>query len=267
MPLTIIQMIVLGIIQGITEWIPISSSAAIVLVLSNIYKITDPDILVRTALFFHLGTFLAALVYFRKEVVEIFRNLFHYKFADQTQKRTIKFLFFSTLISGAVGIVLLKSVIEIGGYTDITGKTISFVVGLMLFITGILQLTIKRSGVKRERDLKINDGILLGIAQGVSVLPGVSRSGITVSTLLLRKFDDTTTLKLSFLMSLPIVLLGNIFLNLGDFVFSTIGLYGILASFIFGILTIHLLMKVSRKINFGYFVIAFAVLMMLSILI
>jgi len=267
MELTILQTLILGIVQGITEWIPISSSAAIVLILSNFYQITSTEILVRTALFFHMGTFLAALVYFRKDVVELIKNLFNYKYTDQTQKRTIRFLFISTVVSGIVGIVLIKTLYSFEDVITLTGKTISFAVGVLLLFTALIQLKIRQGGIKRERNLKMNDGIFLGLMQGIAVLPGISRSGITVSTLLLKKFDDTTALRLSFLMSLPIVLIGNIVLNLEDFVFSTTGLYGILAAFVFGLLTIHTLMKLSKKINFGWFIFIFAILMMASVLI
>ncbi len=118
-------------------------------------------------------------------------------------------------------------------------------------------------------NIKNSDSLLLGGVQGLATLPGISRSGITVSTLLLKKFDDTTALKLSFLMSLPIILLGNILLNIGDIAqtFATASIYGLLTSFIFGLLTIHALIKLSKKINFGWFVLVFAILMMLSILI
>jgi undecaprenyl-diphosphatase len=108
---------------------------------------------------------------------------------------------------------------------------------------------------------------LLGIAQGFSSLPGLSRSGITISTLLLKKFDDTSALRLSFLMSLPVVLFGNLLLNYNEFYLSNTAIYGLLGSFVFGLLTIHALMSLSKRINFGWFVLVFAVLMMASILI
>ena len=81
--LTIIQQIILGLIQGITEWIPISSSAALVFTLSSVFNLTDPGYIIRAALFFHLGTFFAALIYFRKEVASLFVTLFNYKRSNQ----------------------------------------------------------------------------------------------------------------------------------------------------------------------------------------
>jgi len=267
MELTIIQAIFLGIIQGITEWIPISSSAALVLIMSNIFKITDPGILIRAALFFHLGTFLAALIYFRKEVIKLLKTFFNYKNSNEEDKKILKFIIIATLISGVLGFLLVEFVISLRGFVDITGKTISFFIGILLFFTGIIQLKIKKNGLRKEKSIKNSDSILLGLFQALAVLPGLSRSGITISALLLRKFDDTSALRLSFLLSLPIVLAGNIILNLEDFVFTSVGLYGLLTSFIFGFLTISLLMRLSKKINFAWFVLIFAILMMLSIFI
>ncbi len=257
MGLTIVHQIILGIIQGITEWLPISSSGMTSLVMANFYGITDISMLLQQSLFLHFGTFFAALLYFRKEI----KNLFI------SNKKTLNFLIISTIITGVLGILLMKFLIGIN--LELTGKTISFVIGIFLLITGGMQLVSRKKGLRTENNLKISDSILPGIAQGFAVLPGISRSGITTSTLLMKKFDDTSALRLSFLMSLPIVLLGNIFINLPDIteVFTPISFIGLLFSFVFGLLTIHLLMKISRKINFAWFVIIFALLMMISVLI
>ena len=265
MELTILQQIVLGIIQGIAEWLPISSSGFTILVMSNLYKITDIDILFRSTLFLHLGTFLAALIYFRKDVIKLTKSIFKYKSSDEETKKVLKFLFISTLISGIIGLLILRLLYSFDSFLEITGKTITFAVGILLLFTGFIQLKVKKSGLKKEGNLTTKDGLILGAVQGLASLPGISRSGITVSSLLVRKFNDTNALKLSFLMSLPIVLLGNIFLNLSDFTFSSTAIYGLLASFVFGLATIHGLIKVSKKINFGWFALFFAILMLGSL--
>ena len=263
----IIIQLLLGAIQGITEWLPISSSGIVTLINTNFLGITDVGVLLHTALFLHLGTFFAALIYFRKDVLHLFKTLFEYKYQDESSKRTLKFLIIATILSGIIGLFILKFLILFGEQLEFTGKSITAFIGILLLFTGIIQIKIKNIGLRKERNIKNSDSILLGIFQGFASLPGVSRSGITISTLLLKKFDDTTALRLSFLMSLPIVLLGNLFLNFQDFtkIVNSASIYGLLASFFFGLLTIHFLMNLSRKINLGWFVLIFAVLMLGSL--
>lgn len=264
----LLTQIILGAIQGITEWLPVSSSGIVTLVNSNFLGITDIGQLLHIALFLHLGTFFAALIYFRKDILHLIKSLFNYKKSDTETKRILNFLIISTFISGIIGLLILKTLTSFESQLEVTGKAITFFIVIFLLITGYLQLKIKSSGLKKEIHLKNSDGVLLGLAQGVSSLPGISRSGITVSTLLLKKFNDTTALRLSFLMSLPIVLFGNIFLNLPDFakVVTSASLVGILASFVFGFATISTLMRISKRINFGWFVLIFALIMFGSLL-
>ena len=267
MELTIIQQIILGIIQGITEWIPISSSGFTILAMSNLFNITDLNYIIQMTLFLHLGTFFAALVYFRKDVVYLTKSLFNYKKSDKETKNTINFLIITTLISGIMGIIILLSISGFRADIEITGKTITFFIGILLLLTGVIQIKIKEKGLRKEKEITHNDSVILGFAQGLATLPGISRSGITISTLLLKKFDDTTALRLSFLMSLPIILFGNLIINLDKFIITNNAIYGLAFSFIFGLLTIHALMKISKKINFGWFVLIFAIIMLGSLLI
>ena len=267
MVFSILQYLILGIIQGVTEWIPISSSGMTSLVMSNFFGITNLAQILQISLFLHLGTFFAALIYFRKDVANLFVSLFKYKKSSKENQSILKFLIIATIITGVIGIFLMKLLSSMD--LELTGKTITLIVGLLLLITSIVQLSSKIKGFRKSEDIKLKDSAALGIVQGVSILPGISRSGITVSALLLRKFDDTTALRLSFLLSLPIVLLGNLFLNIGDIAstFQTWSIIGLLASFVLGLATIHVLMKLAKKINFGWFAFIIAVLMMTSILI
>jgi len=267
--------LILGIIQGVTEWLPMSSSAMITLVLTNFFNITNVDIILRSALFLHLGTFFAALIYFKKEVSRIFFTITNYKNSPPEYQNLLKFLIIATIASSIIGIIIIKflpiifsTLFSFKSHLALTGKTITLLVGILLLFTGTLQIKIRRrGGLRNERQIKNSDGILLGLVQGLAALPGISRSGITISTLLLRKFNDTTALQLSFLMSLPIILLGNIFLNITHFTFSLNALYGVLTAFIVGLATIHGLMKLSKKVNFGWFVLGFGLLMIVSVIV
>jgi undecaprenyl-diphosphatase len=146
---------------------------------------------------------------------------------------------------------------------EVFTKYINLIIGVLLLITAYLLIKAKRGGERTDESLKISDGVILGLTQTFASLPGLSRSGLTVSALLLRKFNSESAIKLSFLMSLPIVLAGNIVLNLGEFSLSINSFLALLFSFAFGFLTINILLKVAKKINFGYFVLVFGVLMIL----
>ncbi len=264
--MTVVEQFVLGTIQGITEWLPISSDSMIVLAMTNIFHSTASlEYLLKYSLFLHLGTFSAALIYLHKDVIHLTKSFFNYKKSDIGTKKTINFLVISTIISGIIGYAIFNLLFDISsGYT---GKTITIITGLLLLITGILQLTKRKGGFKSAKDLSIFDSVILGIVQGLSVLPGLSRSGLTIASFLIRKFDDKIALRLSFIMSLPVVLGANIILNWKSFVFNQETILGLVVSFLFGILTIHALLKIAQKINFGYFAILFAVLILLTSLV
>ena len=260
------EQIILGIIQGVAEWLPVSSEGMIVLIKSNFFPSTTPlaEVIIKQALFLHLGTFFAALVYFRREVGELLKALFNYRKASAETQKLFGFLFISTMISGCLGILLLKGLTEFVGQFESSTRTINFLIGLLLIVTAYLELKAHTPGHRLTKDLKTSDAVILGIVQGFAVLPGLSRSGLTVSALLLRKFEKIDSLRLSFLMSLPIVLAGNIILNINSFHCELYAFIGLLCAFIFGLLTIHLLLKLAEKINFGYFILVFAFLMIIS---
>lgn len=263
-----LESIILGLAQGIAEWLPISSEGAIVAIKNTFF----PDGLllsdtIKLALFLHFGTFLAALIYFRKDVWTLIQAFFKPKESSPENRKVLFFLIISTLISGGLGFLLLKSLAEFESQIETGSAFINLFVATLLFITAFLQLVAKKTGLRNEENLTTKDGIILGLVQGFAVLPGLSRSGLTVSTLLLKKFNDTTALRLSFLMSMPIVLLGNIILVLPTFSFSLNALISLVAAFVSGLLTIHLLLKLARKINFGYFALFFGVLLIISVFI
>jgi len=257
--------IVLGTIQGITEWLPISSEGFIVLAQVHLFGQSNVRDMIFVALFLHLGTFFAALLYFRVEVWALIKTLFRYRRASPARQATLRFLVISTAVSGLIGFGLLQTLVRLESYVLIPAKALTGAIGLLLLITAWLQLSAKSSSLRSPEDASYIDGILLGLVQGLAVLPGLSRSGLTVSLLLLRKFNDTHALTLSFLMSLPVVLGANIVLNLNHFTITLSNLLGCLLAFGFGLGTIHGLIALSRKLNFGYFVLVIGLLMAASV--
>lgn len=274
-----LQNIILGIIQGVVEWLPVSSEGFLVLAQVQLFGSEEPlRELIRISLFLHLGTFLAALLYFWEDVKNLTFKVFRWKNAEQEEKNVIKFLVTTTLITGLIGGMLLKGLEGVEENFKFTGSAITALIGVLLLGTGYLQLRTRsrkpkdvnsvsvatNGNIKKEGDLKLQDSILLGFMQSFAVMPGFSRSGLTVAGLLLRKFNDETALRLSFLMSLPVVLAGNVFLNINKFTFDANFFWGLLASFLFGFVTIHYLLKLARKINFGFFVLGFGALMIIA---
>ena len=258
----ILEQIILGLVQGIAEWLPISSEGMIFLVKNNFFPGSSFEETIKLALFLHLGTFFAALIYLRKEVWKLVKTFFSYNPSKKQDKKILGFIIIATLISGIFGILLLQFIAS--SVNLLTGRIINAGIGILLLVTGYLEVKSKTDGVRKNKDLTRNDSIALGFAQGAAVLPGLSRSGLTVSAFLLRRFDKTSALKLSFLLSLPIVLIGNILWNFKDLALMSGMFYGMVIAFVFGLLTIHGLIKISKKINFGYFVGAFGILMIIA---
>jgi len=260
-----LEQIILGIIQGTAEWLPVSSEGLIILAKINLFNSTGSiEKAIHQALFLHFGTFLAALIYFHQDVKKLIKTIFSYRSQPQEIQKLFSFLLIATTVSGAFGFLLIKTLSYIASGLESQGTIIILMVGCLLLGTAFLELKTKKSGYRTIRDLKVIDGILLGIVQGLAVLPGFSRSGLTVATLLLSKLDKTYALKISFLMSLPIVLGGNLVFNFNMFALSTENLVGLLFSFTFGLATIHLLLKIAQRVNFGYFVLFFGILTILS---
>ncbi len=253
----------LGIIQGFAEWLPISSEGVSSLVMMNFFGKSLSEA-VYLSLWLHTGTLLAALVYFRKEVLGIVKNLPSYarNSKDKAGYNSLTtFLVISTLITGLIGgPLLLLSLNNI----DFSLNAAMALIGILLVATGLLQIDKKTKGFRKE--IKIRDSITLGIVQAFSVLPGLSRSGLTTSALLFRKYEGKEALRLSFLMSIPVVLGAEIGLGLlGKVTLDLYSAVAILFAFASGLATIKILMKVAERINFGWFCVTLGLLAVMTL--
>ncbi len=256
---------ILGIAQGVAEWIPISSEGITVLLGEHLFDGVTLTELIRLSLYLHLGTFFAALIYFHKDVLGLLKRAAHYKKAEKETQKLINFYVIATVISGVVGIFMLKAIEGLDAWLNLTTKSVLIALGIMLVTTGLVHLRRRGGGGRSASNLEVTDGIMAGIAQGISVVPGISRSGFTVAALLLRNINDALSLKLSFIMSLPVVLIGNIFLNTSRFAFTPQSFIGLMLAFGFGLLTIHILLKVADKFPFGWFMVFFGLLVITSV--
>lgn len=258
----LIEAVILGIVQGVTEWLPVSSEGVNSLIMVKFFGRGLVDA-VSIAVWLHAGTLLAATVYFRSEIGKILENVPPYLKnvrADSYYSKITSFLIISTFVTGIVGLpVLLLGLTKI----DFSGELATAFIGVLLIITGVIQKYVKKPVSGKE--VKLVDSIIVGCAQAFSILPGLSRSGLTVSALLLRKYRAEDALKLSFLMSIPAVLFVEIGLGLlKKIVFDAYTLLAVALSFAFGLLTIGWLMRISKELNFGNFCIFLGLLSIAS---
>ena len=236
--------ILLGFLQGIFEWIPISSEGVVAIFSS--YLIKDYNS-VDLALFLHLGTVLAAIIYFWKDWI----NLAQFK-----DKEFLRFFIIVTFISGTLGFFVYKIARDVS-----MGSGLLALTGLGLLLTSWFQ--------KTNIKLKINkdvSSIIVGLLQAISAIPGVSRSGSTVFGLSLTENDPTEILKKSYMISVPVVIGSSLYLYLKDPVIASSSWIAVVFSFIFGIISLKLLLDFSKKINFSKFTLIFGILCLLGAL-
>lgn len=205
----LIQAILMGIVQGLSEFLPVSSSAHLVFT-SNFYKVFKGIEIVQESnqeifldIMLHLGTLIAVLIFFRKEVAEIIKALY---LGIKTKNYTsYNFKLGLYIILGTIiTVVIAYPLNEVAGGLVFKPS----VVGVLLIFTGIL-LLFSEFWAKRhtsKTDISMKNSILIAIAQGLAALPGFSRSGLTIATGLLSGMDRSTAARYSFLLSIPIIL-------------------------------------------------------------
>ncbi|PIQ81865.1 MAG: hypothetical protein COV76_06310, partial [Candidatus Omnitrophica bacterium CG11_big_fil_rev_8_21_14_0_20_64_10] len=239
-------------IQGITEWIPISSEAMVILAKVHLFggRGTVSE-LVLYSLALHLGTFFSALIYLRRDVGRLAVSVVRWRQADTGTRNLFGFLLVACALSGGIGIVLLGLLSHMQ-VVEAAGRWVTGGIGGLLIVTGAMQLYPPREGTKGAADLTWwGEGPLLGIAQGLAALPGFSRSGLTVSALLLRQFNKEDALRFSFLMGLP-VLLAPLFFGreFAHMLLKPEILFGMAVSAVTGFAAIAALMRIARRVNF-----------------
>jgi len=242
--MNLVEAFILGAIQGITEWLPISSSGHLVLA-QSVMDLTTQENLVFD-LIVHLGTLLAVCVYFSKELGRIIVSMLTSKDKRDAQMntlRTLGFLLLVATIPAAVIGVLISSVIE-----DIFGVRN---VGIALVVNGFLLFAFSRfgsSGTRRNATLK--DALVIGLFQALSIIPGISRSGSTLGGGMLRGLDREVAAVFAFLVSVPTLVgaIGYGALTLDSYDLDIIAaLTGLFVAFATGLVSIQYLLKVVRK--------------------
>jgi undecaprenyl-diphosphatase len=261
------ESLVLGAVQGITEWLPISSEGINTLILLHFFRkpLTEA---IGISIWLHTGTLFAAVIYFRRDIMDLLRHLPQYireLGTGGTEWNTLTtFLLISTLLTGLVGAPIM--VFGLSQRAIPTGLVMA-IIGVLLIITGVVQKYAPRSS-ETKATISIKDTIVLGVVQAFSVFPGLSRSGLTVSALLFRGYDAKAAIRLSFLMSIPAVLAAEVGLGLINGVsFALPSVSGIVTAFVLGILTIGALLRIATKIHFWQFCLFLGGLSLLPLLI
>lgn len=242
--MSVIKAIVLGIIQGIAEFLPVSSSGHLV-VTRNLMDLGDVPILFDVLL--HVATLIVVLFVFRERVAVLFRSLGRWIIrknddSDKTNLKMVVIIIIATFFTGIIGLVIAEMVFFQNPR----------VVSIFFLITAVILWTTRYAKPKRDYDdLKLTDGVLLGIAQGFGVIPGISRSGITISAGLMGGIDREKTGEISFIISIPAILAALLLeLKDGGALLSEVSLsalaVGFITTIIVGYFSLILLMKLIK---------------------
>jgi undecaprenyl-diphosphatase len=257
----IVSLLILGIVQGITEWIPISSKTQVTFVYLTFFK-GNISTVIPVLLYAHLGTLLAAMLYFRKEIICLGREFSRSPFDIHGHLNgKTGFLFTALVFTALVGVPLL--LLEKTFFPTFEAGLLYAVMGAGLIITGLLLLSHNGTTTRTTEEVTWKDGILTGLLQGLSSLPGISRSGTSTTGLIWRGFDSESSFYLSFFLSIPTVFFAEILLYIGGGLVTfplTDGIILFTSSFIVGYLTLDTLLKLIRKVNIAYVVLAMGII-------
>jgi undecaprenyl-diphosphatase len=187
--------ILLAVIQGATEVFPVSISGH----LSIFGRIFDVDISLSILLIFHLGTFLAIMVFYNADIRNLLRSY--------AGRRCLFFMGIGFVATSIVGFAMKFLVLDIFIQKTEYITALLIINGIIIGATGLFT----NPGTKAMTDLKIRDYLLVGIANGIATLPGISRLGMTLSVGLVQKMNWFEALKMSFLFSLPTIFFGNLY--------------------------------------------------------
>lgn len=254
--MTIFEALWLGILQGLTEFLPVSSSGHLVIA-QAVAGIKNQGMAFE--IYVHFGTLLSILVIFRNDLSEMLASFFRklkspgsiisgYK--DDKDYRLLILLLLATIPAGVIGL-LFKDFFE-AAFSDVN------FVGFALILTGII-LFVSKFAVNRNKDVDGKRALIIGFAQAIAIFPGISRSGTSISAAMLTGVSGEKAARFSFLLAIPAIA-GATLLQLLDVASSgpgnisyTIAGVGIVSSFITGTIAISLLMGVMRKGKMHYF--------------
>ena len=235
-----LEIFILSIVQGITEFLPISSSAHINLI-SKLTNFSFSGLLMDISL--HIGSFLAVLIYFRKEILEMLRNL-----------KKLSYLVAAVLPILVLGFLVTKMDLA----DNLRGLK---VIGWMTIIFGVLLFMSDKSAIKKNYKSEFNfkDALIIGLIHSIAIIPGVSRSGVAITACRFLSYSRVDSAKISFLISIPTLLAVSIYgiysLNLNKNIeLQSLSVLSILGSFFFSYITIKFFLEFLKKFTLNFFV-------------
>ncbi len=255
----LLHSVIIGIVQGISEWLPISSKTQIILASEYLQHLTFNQAYT-FGLFMEIGTVLAAIIYFRKDLLTLIKALLGR--GNRQDKKLLIYVIVATVVTGIVGVPLYLVADSVSG---INVGIPMLIIGLVLIGDAILirhsRKKISKKSTKKFKDLKTRDYFIIGGLQGVAALPGVSRSGITTSALLLMGTEPDEAFRLSFLIGIfastaaaimtVIISKGNVIASLAGIGISGL-IIAIIVAIIVSLFLIDFLIKVAGKAKIIY---------------
>lgn len=273
--MSIFKAIILGIVQGLTEFLPVSSSGHLAIMKNLLHVETETGILFDVLL--HCATLIAVLVVMYRDVFKLIVDFFgivrdvainigrffsnltsiHKKpyivIASTSYRKFVVMLIISTIPTGILGI-LLSDVVESASVALLVPGVCLIATGLILFLSDLL-----KEGRKKPKNANYGDAFVVGVSQGVATLPGLSRSGVTITACLLCGFDRKFAVKYSFIMSMPAIL-GAMILELKDIGGTPVGgseiaayIIGMIVAAVVGFFAIRIMLNLVMNRYFKYF--------------
>tara|TARA_B110000467_G_scaffold163232_1_gene188659 strand:+ start:1358 stop:2146 length:789 start_codon:yes stop_codon:yes gene_type:complete len=243
----IIEAVILGIVQGLTEFLPVSSSGHLEIA-KELLSVSEQEQNLLMTIVLHAATALSTIIIFRKDITTIIAGLFQFKWNEEAQF-SVKIIL-SMIPAAIVGLFFEEEIKALFG-----GQIV--LVGSMLLLTGLL-LFLADKAKKTNKKVSILNSILIGIAQAIAILPGISRSGATICTSVLLGVDREKAARFSFLMVVPLIL-GKMAKDMlsGDLITESTTIlpliFGFIAAFITGLVACKWMIRLVKKSQLKYF--------------
>lgn len=248
-----LESIILGLIQGLTEFLPVSSSGHLVLA-QNLFGVNESGI--SFEIIVHLGSLLAVLIFFYKDIFVLIKSLSKIFSSNKTQEdksnlMIISYLLFATIVTAILGLIFKDY------FTSLYDMPL-VVAGMLIFTGIILYLSdITPEGNIETKNIGFFRAIFIGLGQALAIIPGISRSGTTIAFSLFAKMKRSHAARFSFLLSIPAIL-GAAVLDMGEMSSlnvhqTTVYLSGAVAAFVSGFAVIAILIKLIQKKQLKFF--------------